>query len=171
MNLRVALSILAATSIIFGATFHVSAQAEKQTDESVMNLIHKLPDVGRLPESCRVPEGVKPTVNGPAFPPDVSKDAKEELKMKVQEYRKNIAELGEQFHKLRSHLKPGTSVFDYPGLLAKGSIRYRTETYTLQLGVYDKIRRAGSQGMFGPYLVVFDSKGMIREVKAIIYSK
>jgi len=89
----------------------------------------------------------------------------------VKKYHENTADLVARYSKLKGHLKEGKSIFDYPGLLAKGKIRYdeHKKRYRMTLGVYDRLRHAGSQGVFGPYKLVFDSKGIIIEIRDIVY--
>ena len=159
MNAR---AISAVSMLIIFTAAHVESAAE---------LIRKLPNADYLRRCYRVPSGVALSVHGPVFPPDLSKDAKEALEKKLEEYHKNIAGLSGQFRKLKSLLKPGTCVFDYPGLLAKGTISYdeTKKTYRMMLGVYDRIRHAGSQGRFGPYFVAFDGAGKILSVEDVVY--
>jgi len=126
----------------------------------VAELIQSLPNAAYLPEEYRLPEGVEP---GSMIP-----ESKREA---VERYHKNIAELSGRFSRLKDFLKEGASVFDYPRIFAKGRIEYDEyrEAYRLTLGVYDEIGNAGSQGVLGPYGVLFDARGTILEVKFLVY--
>jgi hypothetical protein len=72
--------------------------------------------------------------------------------------------------KLRKAIKPGTSVFDYPGLLAHGSIYYDEDggKYECYVGVYlDR-----DEGV-APYdfRFIFDEKGRIITVQDVVYTE
>lgn len=71
---------------------------------------------------------------------------------------------------LRKAIKPGTSVFDYPGLLARGTISYdeHARKYRCYVGVY-LLSHEGRE----PYdfWVVFDEKGQIEEVQDVVHKE
>jgi hypothetical protein len=71
---------------------------------------------------------------------------------------------------LRKAIKPGTSVFDYPGLLARGSISYDeySRKYECYFGVYLR-REEGCE----PYdfRITIDEKGLIKEVMDVIWKE
>ena len=71
---------------------------------------------------------------------------------------------------LRKLIKPGTSVFDYPGLLARSTISYDEleRKYEGYVGVY-LLPHEGRE----PYdfRVVFDAKGLILEVQDVVHKQ
>jgi len=92
--------------------------------KAVIQMIAELPN--RLPDNCRLPEGVKP-----------GESLGENEHKAVGEYRKNIRALQNRYSELKKHLVAGRSIFEYSGLLSKGSIRYDEDggnRYRLQLG-------------------------------------
>lgn len=75
---------------------------------------------------------------------------------------------------LRTLLKPGTSMFNYPGLMAKGHITYEG-TASKEDGGYEKYSMyigfpPGSEGVGKTdFIIIFDDKGMIHEIRSIDY--
>ena len=75
----------------------------------------------------------------------------------------------ELLKQLRNLLKPGTSVFSYPGLLSKGRISYDGkvgdfEKYRLYMGIPPGRGEGIGETDFE---VVFDEKGLIHEIKSV----
>jgi hypothetical protein len=72
--------------------------------------------------------------------------------------------------KLRSQIREGTSIFEYPGLLAKGSISYSgyasVDKYRMYLGSY--FRDHEGSGPFD-FEVLFDEKGIITAVRSVVW--
>jgi len=68
--------------------------------------------------------------------------------------------------KLRKLLVTGRSVFDYPGLLSRGTITWSGSEYDLYLGVY--LRRDQGQGIYD-FRLTFDAKGKILAVEDVIW--
>ena len=90
-----------------------------------------------------------------------SKSSKNDIKLAKEEIEK--AKL--IIPKLRKHIKKGSSIFDYPGLIEKGRIKYRPpRLYLLYLGVYLK-----SEEGKGPYdfRVIFNKQGIIEEIQDV----
>jgi len=157
-HLIILMSLLAPSVVTLWAT---GEEVTPVTDEELVKLIQSLPNADYLPPRYRLPEGVSPMQSIP-----------EEKRDAVKKYHDNMKELGERYAKLKGYLKNGKSIFDYPGLLAKGKIRYdeHQKRYRMVVGVYDRLRHAGSQGVFGPYRVVFESTGIIIEIKDVVYT-
>ena len=82
------------------------------------------------------------------------------------EAERAIAKAKEIVPKLRKLLVVGRSVFDYPGLLARGEITWSALSYDLYIGVYLR----PNQGR-GPYdfRVTFDAKGVILSVEDVVW--
>lgn len=156
-HLTILISLLAASVVTLWAA---GEGLTPTTDEELVKLIQSVPNADYLPPRYRLPEGVSPMQSIP-----------KEKRDAVKAYHDNMKELGERYSKLKSCLKNGKSIFHYPGLLAKGKIRYdeHQKRYRMVVGVYDRLRHAGSQGVFGPYRVVFDSTGIIIEIKDVVY--
>lgn len=72
--------------------------------------------------------------------------------------------------KLRKLLRPGTSVFEYPGLLAHGKISYNeySKTYNCYIGLY-LLPHEGVE----PYdfYLTFDSRGQITAVENAVHKR
>ncbi len=156
-HLEAIIGVLAALFITPWATAEDVAPPPSQ---ELVKLIQSLPNADYLPPEYRLPEGVSPMQRIP-----------KEKRDAVAKYHENMKELGSRYAKLKSYLKKGTSVFDYPGLLAKGRIRYEEhgKRYCMVVGVYDRLRHAGSQGVFGPYRVEFDTNGLITEIADVVF--
>jgi len=137
-----------------------SAGNTTATTNELEELIRSLPNADFLPAKYRLPDGIEPMISTPK-----GKEAA------VKQYRKNVAELADSYLKLKSHLIKGESVLTYPGLLSKGDIEYdeNSKQYHIILGIYDRIEHAGSQGVFGPYRLTFDSKGVIIAIEDVVY--
>lgn len=153
--------VVSASGWYFSNYFVVTSVVEPKglkLENKVAKLIDSLPNADYLPQRYRPPEGVDP--DNPEGPLPAS------LKGPVEEYHKNIAELQGRFKKLKTFLKQGDSVFDYPGLLAKGTVRYdvTSGSYHLRLGVYDEIKPSGGQGAFAPYRVTVGGWGTITSI-------
>ena len=78
----------------------------------------------------------------------------------------------EGFDRLKTLLRPGTSVFDYPGLIALARPRHSEadNKYELVLGIPPGWNWTHEQGTNeNEYEVVFDSRGLITELRPVIY--
>ena len=87
----------------------------------------------------------------------------------VEHARERIEKAKKAIPKIRKLIVIGTSVFDYPGLLAHGRITYdESSGYDLYFGAYFR----GGQGS-APYdfWVTFNRKGVVTDVKNVIYKK
>lgn len=96
---------------------------------------------------------------------------------KLKDYHRSLLDqAAESIPKLRAILRPGTSVFGYPGLLALGRITYHGtapkeaggyQIYRLYIGFF-----MGAQGV-GKYdfAIIFDEKGMIHEIESVSWKK
>lgn len=104
-------------------------------------------------------------------PGDEEKGSAEEKKLAADQ----LAKVREIVPKLRKLIKPGASIFDYPGLLSHGPSVYNPpidedtpENYQLYVGY----NPAHIQGVF-PYdfKVEFNSKGVIVTVKDVVWKQ
>jgi len=79
-----------------------------------------------------------------------------------------VAKAKDIIPKLRKLIAPGVSVLDYPGLLGRVTVRWYTDTgkYEQYLGVYLKPEEGS-----GPYdlKIIFDSEGIILEIKDVVW--
>lgn len=75
------------------------------------------------------------------------------------------------FNQLRTTLKAGTSVFDYPGILALGKLTFSGAhgSYQLELGLPPRFEW-NHEVITHPdaFQITFDSKGMITQIEPII---
>ena len=141
---------------IFGALPCVAQQTDKPTDDSpreqMRRLLHDLPHQSFLTHCLNLVKQY-----------EAARD-KDEL----DHARKTVELAQELVPKIRALIKPDTSIFDYPGLLAAGSITDYTElrrlpdgtsegSYELYLGVF-----LGSQGTAPTeFRLLFNQKGII----------
>lgn len=74
---------------------------------------------------------------------------------------------------LRKLIRPGTSVFAYPGLLARGDLRFDpapVPSYILHIGIPPGWNWDHEQGVNeNEYEIVFDERGIITELRPIVY--
>lgn len=72
--------------------------------------------------------------------------------------------------KIRKLIKPGKSIFDYPGLLSRGRITYNDGSnkpyYTQYFGAY--LRSTEGSGSYD-FEIIFNCDGLITEVKSVVY--
>lgn len=90
---------------------------------------------------------------------------------KKREANARLDKAKEGFKRLRSLLRVGTSIFDYPGLLALSRPRYIEfeNKYAMALGIPSEDLRANGQGTEpDKFEVIFDNRGTITEVRPII---
>ncbi|MDB6118776.1 MAG: hypothetical protein JWO08_2557 [Verrucomicrobiaceae bacterium] len=77
------------------------------------------------------------------------------------------------FNQLRTTLKVGTSIFDYPGILALGTPAFSggaNGNYRLKLGIPPGWAWAQEQGANpDEFSVDFDSKGVITQIAPVVY--
>lgn len=104
-------------------------------------------------------------------PGSAGKGTAEEQKLAEEQ----LAKVREIVPKLRKLIKPGTSIFDYPGLLSLGPPAYHPpmgeaapENYQLHVGY----NSAHMQGVFPhDFNVEFDGKGIIVAVKDVVWKQ
>ena len=143
------------------ATPCLAQQATKPKDDSPREQIRRLLDdlppqraLSRYQALVKHPETAKSQ--------DELKRAREQVKLAQ-----------ERIPKIRALIKPGTSIFDYPGLLAAGTIEYMVlrelpggtfeHSYQLYLGVFlaDEFTQPWD------FHVFINEKGIITEVKSV----
>jgi hypothetical protein len=82
--------------------------------------------------------------------------------------RKENGEAYRQYKELRRLLEVGRNVSDYPGLLALGNPRVRSDgTSTILLGFNDVISQGQSRGEFK---LVYDQQGTILRIQSVFYN-
>lgn len=132
-------------------------EAGEASKENIAKLIDELEPASVLREKRRITRGEQP----PEYNDQDKKHAAE-----------TIDKAKEIVPRLRKLLKVGSSIFDYPGLLSKGDIRFNSneKTYGLYVGV--SFVRAGGQGS-SPYAftVHFDDKGKILDIADVVWKK
>ena len=93
-------------------------------------------------------------------------EPKHKSEAELERAKEDVAKAKEIIPKLRELIKPGASVFDYPGLLAHGDITWidLTKDYQLYMGVYLRDHE-GQQ----PYdmRIRFDAKGVILRLEDV----
>jgi hypothetical protein len=141
----------------------VSAAEDDARLREVARLLREIPTPARL-DACKrllLPAG---TETGARSQTEAQQTAeREQAKATLERAKAAIPAL-------RKLLKPGTSVFDYPGLLAHGAISYdeHTKTYESYMGFYPR-QLEGRE----PYdfLIVFDSTGQILAVHDVTHKR
>lgn len=136
-------------------------------DNDIGKMIEELPHSDSLKKSFDV---ICENEKIPLLRPMKSELTEKGKKYLLEESKKNIEKAKNIVPKLKELIKIGTSVFDYPGLISKGSIRYNKDMneYSLYIGVY--LRRHEGSGP-NDFELIFDEKGIIKEVKKCIYKE
>lgn len=92
------------------------------------------------------------------------------IELEREQAMKVMEQVKETIPKLKSMIKVGHSVFEYPGLLSRGRISYdaldRKNPYSMYIGVYLR----GHEGS-EPYdfEITFSPKGIINSVKPVVW--
>ena len=136
-------------------------------DNEIRKMIEELPHSNSLKESFDI---ICENEKNPFFRPMKRELTEEGKKYELEESKKNIEKAKNIVPKLKELIKTGTSVFDYPGLISKGSIRYNIHKneYRLYIGVY--LRRCEGSGP-NDFELIFDEKGIIKELNRCIYKE
>lgn len=144
-------------SILFGVAVATTAHSAEATAEAAELL-------GRLP-SQRVLKEARDIV---IFASSEFHEPKHKTEAELKQAQAVVAIAKEIIPRLRKLIKPGFSVLDFPGLLARGEITWSDleKHYEIYLGVY--LRDVEGQR---PYdmKIRFDAKGKIVEVKDVIW--
>ncbi len=91
---------------------------------------------------------------------------------KHREAAKRLQAADSGFTRLKALLRPGTSVFDYPGLLALAQPSHRRggDTYSVVLGIPPGWSWHHEQGInSSEFELTFDHRGVILKVGPVIY--
>lgn len=102
----------------------------------------------------------------PRYPEEAPAAARGKSPDELAAARALIEQAKEIVPKLRRLIVPHTSVFAYPGLLARGNISWYPRRYEIYLGVY--LRPHEGQGPYD-FRVVFDERGTITSVEDVIW--
>jgi len=134
----------------------LAGDSNQATSKQIQDLIHSLPGFEQVQEDFALTDYTAPA------------DGKQ------REANARLKKALEGFKRLRSLLRVGTSIFDYPGLLALSPSRYIEfdNKYAMALGIPSDAVRANGQGteedMFD---VIFDDRGIITEIRPIVASQ
>jgi hypothetical protein len=153
--------IIAAVSIIF--LFLSYSIYCDETD--IAKLIDQLPASSKLNRSKELLANPTDFSNSENKNRELSEEGK---KMLLQKAQREIDKAKLIVPKLKKTVKTGKSIFDYPGLIAKGNISYDGDLheYSLYIGVY-LLKHEGKE----PYdfRVVFDKNGIIKSVTDVVW--
>ncbi len=130
----------------------LAGESEQATPKQIQDLIGSLPSFERIQEDFALTDYTAPAND------------------KQREANARLKKASEGFQRLRSLLRVGTSVFDYPGLLALSRTRYIEfdHKYAMALGVpSDEVRANGEGLQKDMFDLVFDDRGIITAIRPL----
>ena len=139
-------------ALLLSAVNCIAGDSEQFTSKQILDLIHSLPGYEQIEKDFAL-TGDTTQANG-----------------EQSEARARLKKAAEGFNRLRSLLRVGTSVFDYPGLLALSPSRYIEfdHKYAIMLGIPSEEVRANGEGPEeNAFDVIFDNRGIITEIQPV----
>jgi hypothetical protein len=139
-------------ALLLSAVNCLAGDSEQATSKQIQDLIHGLPGSEQVQEDFAL-SGDTTLANE-----------------KQSGARARLKKAAEGFKRLRSLLRVGASVFDYPGLLALSPSRYIEfdHKYAMALGIPSEEVRANGEGpQVDMFDVIFDDRGIITEIRPV----
>lgn len=144
----------AVLTFLISAVTCFAGDPEHALFKQLRDIIHSLPTREQVVADVAIFRQATPTA-------EQKRDATERLK-----------NAKEGFDRLKTLLRPSTSIFDYPGLLALARPNHSEadNKYSLVLGIPPGWNWTHEQGTNeNEYQVIFDSRGIITELRPVIY--
>jgi len=132
--------------------------------DEIVKMINDLPHSDSLKKSFKI---ISEKEKDPFFRHD-GELTEEGKKQQLESAYKDIETAKNIVPKLRDLIQIGKSIFDYPGLITKGPIRYDSDKkkYTIHIGVY--LSNHEGQGNTD-FILTFDERGIIERTDKVIY--